>query len=300
MDDLKVKPFSARNRKDATQIDGDFPSSARVALLHLVTLGVKRSYFEDWQSVALEIHRIARLNPLSSISDDQAKSSLQTILQDEDLLAWDKAYDFCERLHSYLAQEVVERSFNDFTLVVPLTEVRQFLADEIQRIFDEENLAYEFRDGIVQRRGRRHTVDRVSRAEVLLTDARLDSARKHFAKAQQYFRDREKPDHENAVKECVCAVEAAAKELFPGARARTLGDSIKWLTGGEPGKLPKGIGQTLAGLYAFRSGGEGVGHGGATGGAVTPALAEYALAVAASQIILLVDLASSEEEEIPF
>jgi hypothetical protein len=56
----------------------------------------------------------------------------------------------------------------------------------------------------------------------------------------------------------------------------------------------------LTGLYAFRSGGEGVGHGGATGGAVTPALAEYALAVAASQIILLVDLASGEEEEIPF
>jgi hypothetical protein len=128
----------------------------------------------------------------------------------------------------------------------------------------------------------------------------LDSARRHFAKAQQYFRDREKPDHENAVKESVCEVEAAAKGLFPNARASTLGDSIKWLTGGEPGKLPKAIGQTLTGLYAFRSGGEGVGHGGATGGAVTPALAEYALAVAASQIILLVDLASGEEEEIPF
>jgi hypothetical protein len=105
MHDLKIKPFSARNRKDVAQIDGDFPHSARVALLHLVTLGVKKSYLGDWEGVALEIHRTARLNPLSSVSDDQARSSLQTILQDEDLLAWDKAYDFCERLHNYLAQE---------------------------------------------------------------------------------------------------------------------------------------------------------------------------------------------------
>ena len=38
---------------------------------------------------------------------------------------------------------------------------------------------------------------------------------------------------------------------------------------------------------------------GTTGGAATPDIAEYALAVAASQIILLVDLANSQEDDIP-
>jgi len=41
-----------------------------------------------------------------------------------------------------------------------------------------------------------------------------------------------------------------------------------------------------------------VGHGGAAGGPVTKELAEYALAVAASQIVLLV--AAAAESEVPF
>jgi hypothetical protein len=53
----------------------------------------------------------------------------------------------------------------------------------------------------------------------------------------------------------------------------------------------------LTGLYAFRSGGDGVGHGGSTGGAATQDIAEYVLAMAASQIILLTDLASAQPED---
>jgi hypothetical protein len=188
---------------------------------------------------------------------------------------------------------------DEYVVTVERSKVQQFFTDEIQRLFQEENLAYEFRDGIVQRRGHRHTVERLSKAEAVLADVRLDNARQHFAKAQRYFRDRVKPDPENAVKEAVCAVEAAAKELFPELKGTTLGDMIKSLTGTESGKLPKAIGQTFAGLYGFRSGGDGVGHGGATGGTATLSIAEYTLAIAASQIILLVDLAYSEEE-IPF
>ncbi len=79
-----------------------------------------------------------------------------------------------------------------------------------------------------------------------------------------------------------------------------ISDIIKSITGAEPGKLPKAMAQTFHGLYGFRSGGEGIAHGGASGGAATQGLAEYVLAVASSQIILLVDLANSEETDIPF
>jgi hypothetical protein len=76
----------------------------------------------------------------------------------------------------------------------------------------------------VHRKGRKHTADLVSRADVVLGDPRLDSARKHYAKAAQFFRAPTKADYENAVKEAVCAVEAAGKALFPEAKAATLGD----------------------------------------------------------------------------
>jgi hypothetical protein len=268
--------------------------------MHLLAEAVREDYIDGWHVVTMELQRIARRTPLIEWTKGeatQAKVKAHGILED---LPWDKVYDFCERLHTRLATEIgYSDDNNEYVVRVSKTETQKFIADELERLFREENLAFEFRDGIVQRRGKRHTVSQISKAESVLADARLVPARKHFAKAVRYFRDRVKPDPENAVKEAVCAVEAAAKELFPNAKAATLGDVVKWLTGTEAGKLPKAIGQTFTGLYGFRNGGDGVGHGGTTGGAVTPSIAEYALASAASQIVLLADLANTEEE-IPF
>jgi hypothetical protein len=87
----------------------------------------------------------------------------------------------------------------------------------------------------------------------------------------------------------VCAVEAVARALFPDGGS-TLGKVTDSITGGGFGQLPKPIATTFHGLY---------GHGGAGGGPATKELAEYALAVAASQIVLLVDLAA-EESDVPF
>jgi hypothetical protein len=147
---------------------------------------------------------------------------------------------------------------------------------------------------LVQRRGKRHTINQINKAEKALSDQRLEAARKHFSKSLRHFRDREKPDPENTVKEAVCAVEAAAKELFPDAKVATLGDFVKWATGSD--LLPKTIGQTFTGLYAFRNSGEGVSHGATSGGVVTAELSEYVLGMAASQIVLLADLAGGDEE----
>jgi hypothetical protein len=152
----------------------------------------------------------------------------------------------------------------------------------------------------VERRGRHHTSTQISRAYVVLGDQRLESARKHFNKGLRYFQQVSEPDYENAVKESVCAVEATARALFTNLGAKTLADIVKGITGIEAGKLPKALATTFHGLYGFRSGGEGVAHGGATGGPATQALAEYVLAVAASQIILLVDLANGEDTDVPF
>lgn len=289
-------PFSVRNRRGVAPIDEDFPASARIGLVHILDKATGKDFVASWEAVANELQRIARL-PRTSVGEVAATNILNQ-------LRWDQVYDFCERVYSDLAQKgnIVR---DNYIIRHTKADAQVFIADELQRLFDEENLAYEFRDGIVQRRGRRHTVDQVASADEALSKAGLDAARQHFEKAQRYFHDRNNPDFENAVKEAVCAVEDAAKDaaknLFPDANGATLGDVVKWLTGPEPGKLPKTIAQTLTGLYGFRNSGDGVGHGGSTGGAVTPEIAEYVLAIAASQIILLVDLAPKEpDEELPF
>jgi len=288
-------PFSARVRSTRSQLDAEFPDSARVGLLHLLVELIRRRYVEDWLEIAREAARIARVPPAQLTSKPSGDAN-QILLA----MPWEKVYDFCERLHGYLAREVgyVDRDDN-FEVTTSRGDAQAFISAELQRLFLEENLAFEFRDGMVYRRGRRHSVQQISGAELVMGDPRLTGARNHYQKALRFFRDPSKPDYENTVKEAVCAVEAAGKALFPEARAATLGDLTKWLTGSSA-LVPKALGQTLAGLYGFRSGGEGVGHGGTGGGEVTAVIAEYALAVAASQIILLVDIAKAQEPEVPF
>jgi hypothetical protein len=216
-------------------------------------------------------------------------------------LPWEKVFDFCERLYSHLAQDVYcyNQQTEEREFTTPRSEVQEYITKELRQLFLEENLAFEFSDGLVRRRGRRHTAEQVSRAELVLGDPRLFKAREHFNKALRFFRNVPQPDFENVVKEAVCAVEATARALFPSGGS-TLGAVVKSITGSGLGQLPTPIANTFHGLYGFRSSGEGVGHGGAAGGPATKELAEYALAVAASQIVLLVDLAAASEPDVPF
>lgn len=294
-------PFSARNRGAHRQIDNAFPPSARNGLMHILFGLVERNYL-GWAAIAREIQRIGRLPPVEYdesrvASLKQAKEDAQTGLN---ALNWDKAYDFCERLHSHLARDVGHYWNDEFQLQTSKAEVQTLIADEIQRLFSEEGLAFEFTEGLVRRRGRKHTVDVTTRAQVVLGDPRLGGARRHYDKALQFFRSPSKPDYENAVKEAVCAVEAAGKALFPQAKAATLGDLAKWFLSTNDVAVPKALVNTITGIYGYRSGGDGVGHGGASGGAATAEVAEYVLAVCASQIIYLVDLSNSQEKDVPF
>jgi hypothetical protein len=285
-----LPPFSARNRGAQAQIDNAFPESAKIGLLHLLEKLAKVKYI-DWQAMTAELKRIARVLP----SDEPDLEHLVISLP------WQTAFDFCERIHNHLAQEVTGYDDPDdgLLIITSRSEVQEYISNELQQLFLEEHLAFEFSDGLVRRRGRRHTEKQVSGAELVLGDPRLNAARKQFTKALDFFRDVSKPDYENAVKEAVCAVEAAARALFPSS-GTTLGDIVKSITGSEQGKIPNAVAKTFHGLYGFRGSGEGVAHGGTDGGVVTKELAEYVLAVCASQIIFLRDLADTQEPEVPF
>lgn len=296
-------PFSARTKGQHRQIDGDFPPSARSGLLHLLSDLIDRQYLPDWIVVARELNRIGRkplvvYNSSSVPSLKQARTDAETVLEG---MGWAKVYDFCERLHGHLPKEIgYEDQYGNYEIQVSRGDMQTYISAELQRLFLEEGLAYEFTGGGVRRRGRKHSVELFAKSQVVLGDSRLLSARRHFDKALQFFRHPSSPDYENAVKEAVCAVEAAGKHLFPVAKTTTLGDLVKWLASAQDVSVPKAICQTFTGIYAFRSGGDGVGHGGANGGKATLEVTEYVLAVCASQIIYLVDLANALEPDVPF
>ncbi len=298
---MTVKPPFSRRIVSSQWVQDDFPDSARTALLHLLHDLVDRRYVKGWIEIDREIRWIAREDP--QIYDQQiVESSRNARLSAEQLLRtlkWQTIFDFCERLQSRLAVSIDDWNGH---VEIDRGEAQLYIGDELQRIFLEENLAFSFdhEQGEIQRRGRGHTLQQIAKAEPTLGDPRLDNAREHFTKAMQYFSNRTRPDYENTVKEAVCAVEAAARNLFPHVKAKTLGEVIKQIQGSGEGQLPKPLADSISGLYAYRNAGDGVSHGGADGGKATPAIAEYAMAVAASQIILLHEIASLPKADVPF
>ncbi len=301
---MNAKPPFSRRIIGSQWVQDDFPSTARTALNHLLHDLIDREYIKGWIDIDKEVRRIAREQPLiynreKVVSINEARVSAENILQ---ILSWEKVFDVCERLYSHLASDIRfwDGYANDWEIKTPREEVQCYIAKELQRIFLEENLSYLFTEGEVRRRGRSHTKNAIAKAEPTLGDPRLDSARKHYAKALAYFEHPTKPDFENTVKEAVCAVEAAARNLFPQTKAKTLGEVINNIKGTQEGQLPKPLADTISGLYAYRNAGDGVSHGGADGGKATKHIAEYTLSIAASQIILLHEVASEAEGDVPF
>ena len=180
---MTTVPFSARNRREKDWIEEDFPASARNGLLHLLNDAIDNNYVSGWPIVAKELRRIVRVDPrnydgsyLESIK--QARNEAEALLN---RLEWQRVYDLCERLYNHLAQGTVYER-NGEVVTITKSQSQLFFAEEMQRLFEEESLGYEFRDGLVQRRGKRHTVNQVNKAERALTDLRLEAARKIFQK----------------------------------------------------------------------------------------------------------------------
>lgn len=293
-------PFSVRQGSQHLSITNDFPKTARVALLHILDEAVDFGYIKDWNVVSRELQRLARLPPQSRkwSSSDKSKSQVEEIL---DTLPWDKVLDFCELLFHKLAQEAWEIDNQGFSIqTATLGDARSAITESLQGLFLEERLGFEFVNGNVQFRGRLHSVKQIESVGYVLTDPRLEAAKMHYTKALRYFRDAKHPDPANAVKEAVCAVESTVKALFPDLNTTHLDTALKKLSRQFGSSFPPTILKTFAGTYEFRGDSPGVAHGGSTLDTVTPSLAEYVLAVTASQITLLVDLANTEDSEVPF
>lgn len=301
MTEEKFPPFSTRTRSARARIDNDFPESARIGLFYILQKLVQQNYVDGWRSIVDELQRIYRFEPRERRDRDDWELQVEAenlLLQ----LQWDNVLDFCQRLHNYLAQDAVETDpSTGQQLLMPKDGVQKYIADELQLLFLEETLGFEFSDGLVRRQGRRHTADQVARAGLVLGDPRLSAARTHYNKALEFFRNATKPDYANTVKEAVSAVEAVAQVLF-SSEGTNLDDIIRRIEGSNEGQLPKPIVKTFSGLYGFRNSGKGVAHGtaGAGAGEATKEVAEYVLAVGASQIVLLVDFSAKLEPDVPF
>jgi hypothetical protein len=161
----------------ATPLDKDVPESARVGLLSLLGKLVRNDYIATWfviSTEALHVARRLRQEFPSDLSDDE--DICVTVVKE---MPWDKFYIFCEKTYTVLQSSNEEdRS---------LAEARQFYTDEINELMAEENLAYEFADGLFHRRGRPQTQKSLQRVSAVLSDPSYVQVRNYYNKAIDFL-----------------------------------------------------------------------------------------------------------------
>jgi hypothetical protein len=188
----------------------------------------------------------------------------------------------------------------DIVVTGSLEDARGYYSTELNELLAEENLAYEFVEGIFQRRGRPQTQKSLRRMSAVLADPKFSQARNHYNKAVRFFNERPNPDVENCIKEAACALEAFVEILFGKRAAKNFDEAIRSRQGNAEGQLPPTIGESIIKLRAFRGSAKGVAHAAIEGGPVSEVEAELALSLAASYITYLRDKFPPKEEEIPF
>ncbi len=295
MNMLDNEPFPVRfGIATGPAIDNDFPTTARDGLWHVLNRAVLLKRTTGWVSIANELLRLRRLR--ETFNDETA---VDVVAQHLHNLRWDWVYIFCERMYKIILKPEMEYDYNNNPdVLVSIEDVRHDFETDINQLFAEEGIVYRMTEGLLHRPGRLHSQRVTAKAQVVLQDQRLRTARVHFTKAQRFFTACPDPDLPNSIKEAVSSLEAAAKSLFP-TKSNDFEKCLREIRDVDGEVIPPTILNGLMSTYRFRGAGEGIAHGGTKGGKPTAALTEWVLSVVASSIIYLRDLAIATEDDAP-
>ena len=260
-------------------IDQDFPEGARTSLKWILREYAEQNYydcknFREFLNVVLRACRVYENKmPSGVVPEIEHRATWMNayVISRIDDWPWETCYDVVEVL---------------LDLVKP--NVRDQLHNALNEVLLSNYLAYEIRDGRIERAGTRIEDKVVTQARGLLRDPNLAGPNAQFLKAIGFYSRRPTPDDENCIKEAVGAVEGVARVLLAD-RSILLSGAIKQIA------KEKGVHKTLQkmfeNLYAFRGDAEGVAHGASGAGhQITLADAEFTLNAAGAMIVYLARL----------
>ena len=251
----------------------DVPERARVGLYHAV-----EQFFDELDKQAhlasLELYkntcvalRIPRNRRVINYFD--APPETEKIIN---TCIWWQFYDICEVVWETLCFSKYNRYEKDFTA-------------QVNTLFREEQLGFEFKDGKVEKIGSGFIDAKVKEARYLLKEPEFKGADELFEKAIKDLNERPKPDVENCIKDAVATVESVGKVIRNDKNVRIdniIKDAI------QKGVIPRLLGDPIIKLYAYRGNEPAVAHGGIEPSKVTVDEAEFVLAMSAAIIIYLV------------
>ncbi|WP_202708329.1 hypothetical protein [Sporosalibacterium faouarense] len=275
-------------------ISNDFPQESRNALFCIISEFVAEDAVRGlWTSIRKEIYRSSR-KEFHEVDSSEVQKDVKCVLAD---MRWDKVYVFCERFYKNLLKEIVEYGFNnDEEIVETEAEVKDRFEEEVNNILCEDNIEFEFKKGEFFRRGRAITQKNTQRVGSILTDKKMYKVKKHYNKALNFFRDYEKPDYENTIKESICALELALEILTGENTSKDFATNIQKYQGKAYDKIPSPITQGIIKIFGYRGRADGVAHGIDKGLRVSEFEAELMLNITASYITYLYDFFTKLED----
>lgn len=288
--------FQIRNGiTDKPLITNDFPETARIGLIFLIKNLVELRYIKTgygnsiYQYINTEIQRIAR--DLTSYPDDEITPIIKT-------MDWDRIFQLMERIFSNLLIE--KESYGSEDDYVPIEAVKQYYTQEVNNLLSEENINFDFANGVFLRKGYIKTQQSVGNTMAVLSDPILIDSRKHYLKALRYFRNIETTDYENVIKEAVCSLESALQGLGVKGIEKKFENSIRTLIGNDKNSVPAPIIESVIKVFGYRNNGNGVAHGNCIGLKVSEKEAELLLSLCGDYITYFYSLLKKSEEDILF
>ncbi|MBI1879932.1 MAG: hypothetical protein HYR94_17215 [Chloroflexi bacterium] len=206
-------------------------------------------------------------------------------------------YDFRGELPRYLRHLLRRKSkireWLALWVIWPLMTI--LLLDFFVDLFTLEALFFLISTKFPDRSGKVKQFDEI---KSLLDENNLHEAQSHFAKAVRFLDDEIDLNHENCIKEAICALEASVEKLTGKPASKDFAKVIKQLQGKELGQIPPTIANGIIQLYGYRGDGKAIAHAALQGSSVSGKEAELVLNLVASYISYLHDLYSHDENTI--
>lgn len=251
-------------------LHGDVPQRARIGLCNMISnfFGEVMTHTGPYLNLYQEICTALRIRrDIAMVFSFQCYPAIEKIVMDCEF--W-QFYDICEVIRSY-----------------PETNgERVKLAQQMNALFTEERLGFEFREDKIEKVGSGFIDAQIKEARYLLKEPEFKGADEHFEKAIKAINIRPNPDVENCIKDAVAAIESVGRVIVNDENA-LLSEIIKNMA--RTNVIPKPLDEAIQKVYAYRGNEPGVAHGATTSSKVPVYEAEFVLAMSAAIIIYLVE-----------
>jgi hypothetical protein len=207
-----------------------------------------------WIRVAKHVARFFRKVPLDELPHREydARDWLKGYFFG---LSWHATYDMTEFLvHNH--RQMTTTAYGGFRESSHRVDEQRFL-EAVNRILERELSGFRFVQGVLTPISNTEEMEAIDNAVTAAHESGLLGAQQHIRAALELLGKKPTPDHRNAIKEAISAVESVAKQIV-GADSTTLDTALKVLS--EKTDVHSALRSGFSKLYGYTSDESGIRH----------------------------------------